>query len=441
MRFPVPHPLRGPGKSSGRGSSPLPKATRPVTRAVLDNGLNIFLVRAPDLPVVSHWIWYTVGSRDERSGETGLSHFLEHMMFKGTRKYPKGSIDAITSRLGGFNNAMTTHDYTAYFFNLRGDRWEEALKIEANRMRGCLLDEKEFELEKQVVIEELQLGRDEPWYPLFEAVEASAFHVHPYHHPVIGWREDLERLTREGMLDYYRRHYGPDRANLVLVGDFDKKEALALCRKHLERIPPCKEPRREVLREPPQDGERRVTLRFPGNMHRLAIAWKSFEMGTREDVVLDVASFLLSSGRSSRLYKGLVKGREIASFAQTYNEARLDPGLFWVLSEPKPGVDPKDLEAAVLEECHRLRDEGPKADELRRVKKAILTSFWFDMETVSEQANRIGRAQVGCRKGFKVLRDYPEGLRSVTAREVREVLRKVMHEDRRTVGWSRPEDV
>ncbi len=416
----------------------LPRATRPVTHAVLDNGLSVYLVRAPELPVVSHWLWYSVGSRDERSGETGLAHFLEHMMFKGTRKYPKGSIDRLTAINGGANNAMTSHDYTAYYFNLASDRWEEALKIEASRMRGCLLDEQEFESEKRVVIEELKRGQDDPWRPLFEAVERTIYHVHPYGHPVIGWLEDLERLERPAMLDFYRRHYAPDRATLVIVGDIDKKDVLARVERRLGRIPPSGAPRAPVLQEPPQRGERRIELRVPANVPRLVAAWRSHEMGTREDVVLDVVSFLLSSGRASRLYRGLVQGREIASFAQTYNETRFDPGVFWVLAEPKPGVAPEVFEQAVLEEIERLRADGPKAAELKRVKKAILNSFWFDMETVSEQAHRIGRAAVGCRRGFRVLKTYPEDLMAVGARDVREVMGRIFTRENRTVGWAVP---
>lgn len=419
--------------------SKLPRLTRPVTKRVLDNGLKVFLIQVKELPVVSHWIWYSVGSRDERSGETGVSHFLEHMMFKGTKKYPKGSIDLITARLGGHNNAFTSSDYTAYYFNLKSDRFEEAMKIEASRMRDCLLDPKEFELEKKVVLEELQRGEDDPWGSLFQAVEAAAYVVHPYHHPVIGWKEDLERLTRDRMRDYYRRHYAPNRASLVLAGDFKQKDAMALVEKHFGKIPAGGEARGEVLHEPRQRGERRVVVRSPAKVPRLGVAWRGCTVNDADDVLLDVINCLLSLGKSSRLYQQLVKGKEIASYAQSYNESRMDAGLFWVIAEPKPGVEPECLEEALLGEVERLKAEGPSAAELARIKKAVLTSFYFQMETVSDQAQRVGQYETIVKGGVRALEGYPERLRSVRPREIKEAMRKYFEEDQRTLGWSLPE--
>ncbi len=425
----------------GASKSKLPKIMRPVTKRVLDNGLKVFLIQVKELPVVSHWIWYSVGARDERSGETGVSHFLEHMMFKGTRKFPKGSIDMITARLGGHNNAFTSNDYTAYYFNLKSDRFEEAMKIESSRMRGCLLDPKEFELEKKVVLEELQRGEDDPWQNLFQAVEASAYVVHPYHHPVIGWREDLERLTRDGMRDYYRRHYAPDRASLVLAGDFKKKDALDLVEKHFGKIPAGGNPREDVLHEPPQKGERRVIVRSPAKIPRFGVAWQGCTVNDDDDVLLDVINCLLSMGKTSRLYQNLVKGKEIASFAQSYNESRMDAGLFWLISEPKPGVDPSLLEEAIFEEIERLKAQGPTAAEMKRIKKAVLTSFYFQMETVSDQAQRVGQFETIVHGGAKTLEAYPQKLQAVRPKQVKEAMRKYFVDDHRTVGWSLPEGV
>jgi zinc protease len=420
-------------------NSKLPRIMRPVTKKVLENGLKVFLIQVKELPVVSHWIWYSVGARDERSGETGVSHFLEHMMFKGTRKYPKGSIDLITARLGGNNNAFTSNDYTAYYFNLKSDRFVEAMKIEASRMRGCLLDPIEFDLEKKVVLEELQRGEDDPWQNLFQGVESASYMVHPYRHPVIGWREDIERLTLDGMRDYYRRHYSPDRANLVLAGDFNKKEALDLVEKHFGKIPPGGNPREEVLHEPRQKGEKRVIIRSPAKIPRFGVAWQGCSVNDDDDVLLDVVNCLLSLGKSSRLYQNLVKGKELASFAQSYNESRMDAGLFWMISEPKPGVDPKHLEEALFEEVERLKEEGPSVAELKRIKKAVLTSFYFQMETVSDQAQRVGQFETIVQGGTKTLEAYPGKLQAVRPKQIKEVMRKYFEDDRRTIGWSLPE--
>ncbi|MBZ0152012.1 MAG: insulinase family protein, partial [Planctomycetes bacterium] len=188
----------------------------------LDNGFKALLVERGPLPVVASVLWYRVGARDERTAETGVSHFLEHMMFKGTDRFAKGQIDLQTSKMGGSNNAFTDNDSTAYYFSLAADRWETALEIEASRMRSCLLDPAEFASEKNVVLEELAMGEDDPWRPLYQATESMLFQVHPYHHPVIGYREDLERLSARQMRDYYARHYGPNRAFLVVVGAIDR---------------------------------------------------------------------------------------------------------------------------------------------------------------------------------------------------------------------------
>ncbi|MFQ5505618.1 MAG: M16 family metallopeptidase, partial [Planctomycetota bacterium] len=392
LMFPVDRPFspssRSEDKSSGRRAF-----SSKVKRKVLDNGLTVLIIESHELPVVSHWIWYAVGSRDEKSNETGLSHFLEHMMFKGTDSYPKGSIDSTTARLGGSNNAMTSHDYTAYYFNLKSDRWEEALEIESSRMRHCLLDKVEFESEKKVVIEELKMGEDEPWRPLCQAVESIAYMVHPYRHPVIGWRDDLEGLTRDRMLDYYDRNYSPDRATLVVVGDVKWRDALGRIQEHMGQITASGHQREEVPKEPVQKGERRLVVRFPGNLPRLAMSWHTCRFGERDDIVLDMVSTLLSGGKSSRFYRSLVQGKELAASAEAINETRVDPGLFWILSEGKADTSPEALEAAVNEEVQKLADDGPKAAEMKRCKRMLLSTFYFDLETVSSQAARIGRAE------------------------------------------------
>lgn len=441
MRFPnrpiCAKPVHGLDIANPPGGKPL---LRDIHHEVLDNGLRVFLIESREVPVVSHWIWYSVGSRDERSGETGLSHFLEHMMFKGTADFPKGSIDTATARMGGNNNAMTSQDYTAYYFNLASDRWTKALEIEASRMTGCLLDPTEFESEKKVVIEELQMGEDEPWRPLWQAVESMAFQIHPYHHPIIGWREELERLERDTMMDYYRRHYSPDRASLIVVGDVATGAAMDQIRETLGRIPSSGVERATVLQEGEQKGEKRIELAFPGNLARCAMAWHTCRTGERNDTVLDLASTLLSSGKTSRFYRGLIQGREIATLADVYNETRLDPGLFWVIAEGKPDTEPADLEAALLEELDRFVQDGPTEEELARSKKQILNSFFFSLETVGSQAQRLGSAEVLAADGYKVLERYPEELRSIQADEIREVLSGYLKRANRTVGWSLPKE-
>src|SRR5262245_39311555 len=206
--------------------SPSAFAIEEVRRTVLDNGLVVLTKESHTSPIVTSMIWYRVGSRNEELGHTGKSHFLEHMLFKGTDRFKKGEIDLITLKNGGGNNAFTSHDFTAYYFNFASDRWEIALEIESDRMVNCTFHADEFEAEKRVVIEELKTSLDSPWGLLMQDMEAAAFKVHPYRNPVVGWLQDVERATVEQQQAYYRRYYQPSNATLVLAGDFDTDAVL-----------------------------------------------------------------------------------------------------------------------------------------------------------------------------------------------------------------------
>ena len=232
-------------------------STRDVRRTTLENGLTV-LTRATDVsPTVTSMIWYRVGSRHERAGETGRSHFLEHMLFKGTERYAKGEIDLVTMKNGGSNNAFTSYDFTAYYFNFASDRWEAALEIEADRMVNTVFDPIEFDAEKKVVIEELKAGLDHPWGALMQDLNAKAFEHHPYRNPVIGWLPDVEAATVEGMRSHYRRYYHPGNATLVLVGDIETDRALDEVRACFGPIPAGKSVPDPAEIEPAQNGERR----------------------------------------------------------------------------------------------------------------------------------------------------------------------------------------
>ncbi len=402
----------------------------------LKNGLRVLLLEQRELPLVCSLLCYTVGSRDEGRGETGLSHFLEHMMFKGTRRLKRGEIDAITSRLGGQNNAWTGKDSTGYYFQVASDRWEKVLEIEADRMRGCLFDPKEFEREKKVVLEELRMGKDEPWRVLCQEVEAAAYQVHPYHHPIIGWEEELVRAGREEMVRYYRRHYGPDRAVLVLCGDFDAPSALKSVRRFFENIPPTGSERPFAPAEPPQDGPRRVEVRAPGNLARLAVAWKGVRVADPEDPILDLAATILGGGRASRLYKRLVKGEELAGSISVYNESHLDPGLFWVMVELKEGASPERVEQVVDEEVERLASRAPGKREMERARARILTGLHFAMEGTYGTAVRYGEYAV--EGNLEAMEAYEGRVLRATARDVKEAAARFLRERFKTTGWSFP---
>src|SRR5215467_891388 len=248
-------------------------ATEDVRRTVLSNGLVVLTKEVHTSPIVTSMIWYRVGSRNEEIGHTGKSHFLEHMLFKGTERFKKGQIDLLTLKNGGGNNAFTSHDFTAYYFSFASDRWKVALEIEADRMTSCAFDPEEFEAEKKVVIEELKTGLDSPWGLLHQEEEAAAFKVHPYRNPIVGWLQDVERATVEEQQAYYRRYYHPNNAILVIAGDFNTDAVLKDVYAAFSSIPEGPQPDPMLLQEPPQRGERRVVVRWRSKVPRLAIAY------------------------------------------------------------------------------------------------------------------------------------------------------------------------
>ena len=403
----------------------------------LDNGFRALLVERGPLPVVTSVLWYQVGSRDERTGETGVSHFLEHMMFKGTDKFGKGQIDLQTSKMGGSNNAFTDTDSTAYYFSLASDRWETALEIEASRMRDCLLDPVEFDSEKSVVLEELAMGEDEPWRPLYQAVESTMFQVHPYHHPIIGYREELERLTVGGMRDYYERHYGPNRACLTVVGAIDRKRT----RQRIEQLfgsMPRVEERAVAIREPEPAGERRLTIQSPHSVVRLCMGFPTCRMGERDDYALDLLSLELGNSKNSRLYRRLVVQDRLCSEVMVMNEVRQDPGGFFIMCELHPGKDPDKVERAIREEVAGLIQDGVAARDLRRIRTQIESSFLFQDETVHDLAMKLARFEAGTPDGYKTLADVLPTYESMNKDELRGVAAKYFRFDRATVAWAFP---
>ena len=403
----------------------------------LGNGFRALLVERRALPVVATVCWYQVGSRDERTGETGLSHFLEHMMFKGTDKFGKGQIDQQTSKMGGSNNAFTDTDSTAYYFSLAADRWETALEIEASRMRGCLLDPAEFQSEKSVVLEELAMGEDEPWRPLYQAVESTMFQVHPYHHPVIGYREELERLTVADMRGYYERHYGPNRACLTVAGAIDRDRTRARIEELFGGMPRVED--RAVARsEPPPRGQRRVTLKTPHSVVRMCIGFPTCRMGERDDYALDLLAHDLGNSKSSRLYRRLVVKDRAVTDVSALNEVRQDPGGFFIMCELHPGVSPEKVEQAIREEVAAMVEEGVAAKDLRRIRTQIESSFLFQDETVLDLAMKLARFEAGTTEGYRTLANVLPTYASMKRKELREVAAKYFQFDRATIAWAIP---
>lgn len=407
--------------------------TRDVRRVRLDNGLSVLIRELHTTPTVSTMLWYRVGSRNERPGATGRSHFLEHMLFKGTRKYRKGEIDALTMKNGGMNNAFTSLDYTAYYFSFASDRWESAVEIEADRMRETIFDPSEFESERRVVIEELKAGLDQPWGFLMQAVNREAFTKHPYRNPVIGWLEDIEAATVEGMEQYYQAHYCPSNATLVLVGDLDTEAALRKVESAFGRLSPGAPPLPDHSAEPEQICERRLSIPWRSEVPRLAIAWHAPSIGHADSFALQLLATVLAEGKASRLYQRLVEADRSATFVSAdYSEA-LEATLFYIRAESRGNVPPEAVEASVLNEVQRIARHGITGRELERAKRQIEAQFVFSMERALDQAMLLGQTQTLASLDY--IDSYLPRILQVSSDQVAAVCARYLSETNRTVGW------
>ncbi len=414
-----------------------------VTRAVLPNGMTVLIKERRESPAVVTFLAYRVGIRNEQLGLTGLSHYLEHMLFKGTRKLKKGEIDLITLKNGGENNAYTAADFTAYWFKFTSDRWEAALEIEADRMRNSTFLQEEFDPEKQVVIEELQGGLDSPWEPLDQTVWAAAFTQHPYHSPIIGWFQDVKRTTRDDMKAYYDRWYHPRNAALVIVGNVSAPEVLAKVKKLFGKIPAGPEAQPQRVVEPPQRGERRVMVKKETPLERLMMAFHTPQAAHPDGYALEIVSLVLGTGKTSRLWQRLMdRDKSVTEFGCHFDE-RYDPSLFSFWAELKEDQKLADVEAAIADEIQKLATQPVTPAELARAQQLIEASFIMGQEDVMSQANLLGTVEMlvahpdlpESERGHHYLKKYLERLHSVTAEDVRRVAEKYLHADNRTVGW------
>lgn len=414
-------------------TSPNVPYTRDVGRTVLDNGLTVLTRELHFSPTVTCMVWYGVGSRHEAAGETGCSHFLEHMLFKGTRRYAKGDIDRITMRNGGSNNAFTSHDFTAYYFNFASDRWETALDIEADRMVNTVFDPVEFAAEKKVVIEELKAGLDQPWGALMQELHATAFRTHPYRNPVIGWQADVEAATPDRIEAYYRRHYHPANATLVLVGDFRTAGALARVRERFGAIDSRAPAGDTVAAEPEQTAERRFRLAWRSDVPRLAVAYRAPGIGHPDSYALQVLAVVLAEGKASRLYQRLVeRDRTVTFVTAEYGESR-DATLFHVRAEGRGDASRDAIEAGIDEEIDRIAGGSIGHGALDRAQRQIEAHFVFSMERAMDQALLFGQIETLDR--LEYVDTYLERIRAVDAAELARAAGEYLSRANRTVGW------
>ncbi|MDZ7748016.1 MAG: pitrilysin family protein [Halofilum sp. (in: g-proteobacteria)] len=412
----------------------------------LDNGMKV-LVRADQrAPVVVSQVWYRVGSVDEHRGITGISHVLEHMMFKGTDDYGPGEMSEVIARHGGQENAFTSHDYTAYYQQVAAEHLGLMLELEADRMTDLTLAPEQFQREVRVVQEERrQRVEDQPRSLTYERLRAAAFPSSPTRTPIIGWRADLESMTAAEVERWYQQWYAPNNAALVVVGDVDPQRVLALAREHFGDKERVDLPRRPAPSEVEPRGEIRLEVHAPATVPYLAMGWRVPSLTTVEDeadvYALDVLVGILDGGRSARIESNIVRGSGVASGAgASYSPLARTETLFTAGGTPAQGRDVAALEQALRDEIERLKSGEIGAAELERVKTNVRASDVFQRDSMFYQAMRIGRLEtVGV--GQEAYDAYQEGIRAVTAADVRRVARTYLTDQRLTVARLVPEGV
>lgn len=410
-----------------------------TTETHLANGLTIISKEVHAAPVVYFGVWYKVGSRNEISGQTGLSHILEHMMFKGTNDLPPGAIDHLFLTNGGQINAETGSDFTFYHELLAADRLELAARVEADRMENSQFNPTELAHEMTVVRSELEGDGNNPGYDLYTNVFLpAAFRAHPYHWPTIGWRSDVEAVAkrRDVIYSYYQKHYMPNNAVVVMVGDFDTKKAVAVCQKYFGVYPAGQLEQHHITPEPPQRGERRVILKRPGTTPQLLIGYHVPQTGEPDHYVFDVVSQILSGGRSARLYQDLVE-KGLAQSASGGSSDQRDPYLFEMDATPSAGVAVADVEKALEAEVAKLQATSVTAGELARAVRQISTNFVYQNDSVSAQAEQIG--QYAAINQPRYLDTYLNHIKQVTPADIQRVAKQYLTSDNRTVAAFDPQ--
>ena len=410
----------------------------------LANGLKLIVQEDHRSPVVVSQVWYKVGSQDEVTGNTGLAHALEHMMFKGTRAVPAGQFSKIIAAAGGRENAFTGHDYTAYFQQLEKSKLGLAFKLEADRMQNLQFSPTEFAKEIKVVMEERRWRtEDKPQALVEEQLMATAFQEHPYRRPVIGWMDDLEHMTVDDAAAWYRHWYAPNNATLVVVGDVEPDAVLKLAQRWFGPVPARPLPVRKPMGEPEQKGIKRVNVKAPAELPYLLMGYHAPALQKPEQdwepYALEILSGVLDGNASARLNRTLVRERRIASeVGAGYDLIARGPSTFMVEGTPSEGKTVADLEAAIREQLEKIKQEGITAEELQRVKAQVIAAQVYQRDSMFYQAMQIGQLEtVGL--SYKTLEIRLAKLKAVTADQVQAVARKYLTEDNLTVATLDPQ--
>lgn len=421
--------------------SPTPQAAAPAT-FTLSNGLNVVVVSDRRTPVVTHMIWYKVGSADETPGKSGLAHFLEHLMFKGTAKNPAGEFSKVITRVGGNENAFTSTDYTAYFQRVQRDQLPKMMEFEADRMTGLVLQDENVLPERDVVLEEYNMRvANSPDARLTEQIMAALYLNHPYGRPIIGWRGEIEKLNREDALAFYKRFYAPNNATLVVAGDVSADEIRPMIEATYGKVPaqPSIGAPRVRPQEPPPAGPRTVTLADPRveqpTLRRYYLVPSAVTAAAGESAVLEVLGQLLGNGNNSYLYRSLVIDKQIAINAGAwYQGTAMDMTQFGISATPRAGVEFAQIEQAIDSVIADMAQNPVRAEDLDRVKTQLIAESAYAQDSQTTLARWYGTALT---IGLSVddLRTWPDKVRAVTSDQVREAARKWLEKKRSVTGY------
>ncbi|HSD20877.1 MAG TPA: pitrilysin family protein [Anaeromyxobacter sp.] len=410
-----------------------------VKAHTLPNGLRVRLLPERSAPTVSYYTFFQVGSRNEKLGTTGISHLFEHMMFNGAAKYGPKEFDRVLESRGGHSNAYTSNDVTAYYEDFAPEALETVIDLESDRMRSLRLTNDSLEQEREVVKEERRLRTENSIFGLMEEqLEALVFLAHPYRWPVIGWMDDIERITRDDCEAFFRTYYAPDNAAVYVVGDMDPDATLALVARHYSDISPGPRPGPVPQGEPPQRGERRAVVRYPAQAPALLAGWRGPAARSPDSAALDVLQVCLAVGESSRLRRRLVQDEEVAVSVSIGWGWRIDPGVFLAFAELSPRVKSARAEAMLWEEIDRVATKGVTGAEVRRAQALLRSSVLHELATHHGIAHALGQAEAllgDWREAARALEHYA----AVGARDVRRVAAEYLDPARRCVVALEPE--
>ncbi len=405
----------------------------------LTNGMKMLLLKDDTIPNVAMHMFYRVGSRNERPGITGLSHFFEHMMFNGAKRFGPGMFDRVMEANGGANNAFTTEDTTAYQDWFPTAAMPLIFELEADRIVSLSFDPKMVESERGVVANERRLSVDNNNDSLLnEQLTAAAFTAHPYGWPVVGWASDIETWKREDLIQYFRTYYAPNNCVLIVVGHFEAAEVIRLARQYLESIPPQPAPAPVTTKEPAQLGERRLEVRKFAQLPILQVAYHSPAAREPDFVPLNVLEYVLLRGQSSRLYQRLVDKEQVANAVSGGQGPHIDPYLFQFAIQPRSGVDPAKIEQLLYDELEKVRREPVTERELQKAKNTALSDFYQSMQTIREKANLLGYYEV-IFGDYHRLFNQVDLINRVTREDIRRVAQEYFSGRNRTVAVLVPE--